>query len=165
MDSVFGTIKKAKLSVVDFAAGWAASENRKINIYTDRLSSTLALQRVDTRSAFVNKVKANIFNAKDLVDLSWEKAHADIPGNELADQQSKLATTSRQNLEIPAPYSFLELEAANSAKGVWLQVSSSSSINFINSIDTGTSQTSLQAKDDGRPNIAAKFPPPFVKFD
>ncbi|GBN23285.1 hypothetical protein AVEN_257829-1 [Araneus ventricosus] len=31
----------------------------------------------------------------------------------------------------------------------------------FNSIDTGTSQTSVQAKVDGRPNIAAKFPPPF----
>ncbi|GBN85283.1 hypothetical protein AVEN_181357-1 [Araneus ventricosus] len=39
---------------------------------------------------------------------------------------------------------------------------------LINSIDTETSQTSLEAKDDGRPklpNISVKFPPPFVKSD
>ncbi|GBN16255.1 hypothetical protein AVEN_80154-1 [Araneus ventricosus] len=38
----------------------------------------------------------------------------------------------------------------------------------LNSIDTGTFQTSPQAKDDGRskcPNITAKIPPPFVKSD
>ncbi|GBM71994.1 hypothetical protein AVEN_167730-1 [Araneus ventricosus] len=97
-----------------------------------------------------------------MVGLSWEKAHAGIPGNELADQQSKLVVTSEQNLEIPAPYSFLErklkMEAANSDKGTWLQVSSSSSINFINSIDTGTTQTSLQAKDDGRSNGIVTHP-------
>ncbi|GBO32048.1 hypothetical protein AVEN_186561-1 [Araneus ventricosus] len=34
----------------------------------------------------------------------------------------------------------------------------------INSIDTGTSHSSLQAKYGGRPNITIKFPPPFVKW-
>ncbi|GBO10891.1 hypothetical protein AVEN_251314-1 [Araneus ventricosus] len=38
----------------------------------------------------------------------------------------------------------------------------------FNSIDTGPSHTSLQAKDDSRPkrpNVTLKFPPPFVKRD
>ncbi|GBN59386.1 hypothetical protein AVEN_184174-1, partial [Araneus ventricosus] len=30
---------------------------------------------------------------------------------------------------------------------------------FFNSIDTGSFQPSLQAKDGGRPNITVKFPP------
>ncbi|GBM54558.1 hypothetical protein AVEN_184259-1 [Araneus ventricosus] len=30
----------------------------------------------------------------------------------------------------------------------------------INSIDTGPSHTSLKAKDDSRPNVTLKFPPP-----
>ncbi|GBN43949.1 hypothetical protein AVEN_40293-1 [Araneus ventricosus] len=39
---------------------------------------------------------------------------------------------------------------------------------WLNSIDTGPSHTSLQAKDDRfpkRPNVTLKFPPPFVKCD
>ncbi|GBN02891.1 hypothetical protein AVEN_205691-1 [Araneus ventricosus] len=36
----------------------------------------------------------------------------------------------------------------------------------FNSIDTGSSQPSLQAKDGGRPNITVlKYPSPFVKCD
>ncbi|GBO13562.1 hypothetical protein AVEN_219211-1 [Araneus ventricosus] len=38
----------------------------------------------------------------------------------------------------------------------------------INSIDTGSSEPSFQAKDGGRPkrpNITVKFPPPFIKCD
>ncbi|GBM33222.1 hypothetical protein AVEN_28215-1 [Araneus ventricosus] len=36
--------------------------------------------------------------AKNMVGLSWVKAHVGIPGNELADQQAKLAITSVGNL-------------------------------------------------------------------
>ncbi|GBN40251.1 hypothetical protein AVEN_106826-1 [Araneus ventricosus] len=42
------------------------------------------------------------------VGLSWVKAHAGYPGNELADQHAKLATKVGENLDIPAPYSFLK---------------------------------------------------------
>ncbi|GBM27861.1 hypothetical protein AVEN_66411-1 [Araneus ventricosus] len=40
-----------------------------------------------------------------MVGLSWVKAHVGIPGNELADQQAKLAVTSGEKFVIPAPYS------------------------------------------------------------
>ncbi|GBM46932.1 hypothetical protein AVEN_241162-1 [Araneus ventricosus] len=32
-------------------------------------------------------------------------------------------------------------------------------LGLLNSIDTGPSHTSLQAKDDSRPNVTLKFPP------
>ncbi|GBO24706.1 hypothetical protein AVEN_142736-1 [Araneus ventricosus] len=43
-----------------------------------------------------------------MVGLSWVKAHVGIPGNELADQQAKLAITSGEKFVIPAPYSHLK---------------------------------------------------------
>ncbi|GBN35783.1 hypothetical protein AVEN_79535-1 [Araneus ventricosus] len=83
------------------------SENAKINPFTDSLSSMLALQSASSRSNFVNKAKNDLYKAKNLVGLSWVKAHVGIQGNELADQQAKLATTTGEELSIPAPRSFL----------------------------------------------------------
>ncbi|GBO24230.1 hypothetical protein AVEN_192314-1 [Araneus ventricosus] len=42
------------------------------------------------------------------VGLSWVKAHAGIPGNELADQFAKEASVDGNFLFTPAPYSFLK---------------------------------------------------------
>ncbi|GBM59032.1 hypothetical protein AVEN_27651-1 [Araneus ventricosus] len=46
--------------------------------------------------------------AKNKVGLSWIKAHVGIPGNDLADQQAKLAITTGEKFVIPAPYSHLK---------------------------------------------------------
>ncbi|GBN79508.1 hypothetical protein AVEN_205507-1 [Araneus ventricosus] len=90
----YNSVFQAELAAIQFAANWAVSENSKINLYTDSLSSILALQSASSRSNFVNKAKTELFKAKNLVGLSWVKAHVGIQGNELADQQAKLATTT-----------------------------------------------------------------------
>ncbi|GBM99600.1 hypothetical protein AVEN_99697-1 [Araneus ventricosus] len=74
-----------------------------INIYTDSLSSILALQTACLRSGFVNKTKVDFLKAKHLVDLSWVKAHAGNVGNDLADQQAKLAIIIGEDYDIPVP--------------------------------------------------------------
>ncbi|GBN63100.1 hypothetical protein AVEN_138099-1 [Araneus ventricosus] len=90
----YNSVFQAELEAIQFAANWAASENSKINLYTDSLSSILTLQSASSRSNFVNKAKTDLFKAKNLVGLSWVKAHVGIQGNELADQKAKLATTT-----------------------------------------------------------------------
>ncbi|GBM15634.1 hypothetical protein AVEN_244941-1 [Araneus ventricosus] len=42
------------------------------------------------------------------VGLSWVKAHAGIPGNELADHYAKTAICEGEDLFVPAPYSYLK---------------------------------------------------------
>ncbi|GBN96047.1 hypothetical protein AVEN_14124-1 [Araneus ventricosus] len=116
----YNSLFQAELSAIQFAANWAVSENSKINLYTDSLSSILALQSASSRSNFVNKDKTDIFKAKNLVGLSWVKAHVGIQGNELADQQAKLATTTGEELSIPAPRSYLNIETTYITRVVWL---------------------------------------------
>ncbi|GBM10969.1 hypothetical protein AVEN_171447-1 [Araneus ventricosus] len=58
-----------------------------------------------SRSATVNKVKKNYYLSEGSVGLTWVKAHAGDPGNELADHHAKLATAEGEKLEIATPYS------------------------------------------------------------
>ncbi|GBM98623.1 hypothetical protein AVEN_118818-1, partial [Araneus ventricosus] len=106
--NTFNSVFQAELAAIEFAVNWAVKEKVKVNIHTDSLSSISAINSADTRSEFVNKVKSNIYKAKNMVGLSWVKAHVGIPGNELADQQTKLAITSGEKFVIPAPYSHLK---------------------------------------------------------
>ncbi|GBN55965.1 Bumetanide-sensitive sodium-(potassium)-chloride cotransporter [Araneus ventricosus] len=55
------------------------------------------------------------------VGLSWVKAHAGIPGNELADQFAKSAITEGNFLDIPAPHSFLKKYIKNIILSDWQQ--------------------------------------------
>ncbi|GBM76926.1 hypothetical protein AVEN_132428-1 [Araneus ventricosus] len=59
-----------------------------------------------TRSNFVVDIKKNISQASDAVGLSWVKAG--IPGDKTAYHFAKLATVMREELIIPALYSYLK---------------------------------------------------------
>ncbi|GBM59000.1 Putative protein in type-1 retrotransposable element R1DM [Araneus ventricosus] len=105
--NIYNSVFQAELAAIQHAANWAASNNYKINIFTDSLSSIMALKSAHSRSQFVNTTKQILSTARDLVGLSWVKAHVGIPGNEWADQHAKLAISVGEELEIPAPRSYL----------------------------------------------------------
>ncbi|GBM21464.1 hypothetical protein AVEN_161072-1 [Araneus ventricosus] len=92
----------------ELAADWAVENNTKINILTVRKSSIDALKSHRTKSNFVNSIKNKSRLAERLVGLTWVKAHAGIPGNELDDQFAKLATTKGELMNLPLPYSYLK---------------------------------------------------------
>ncbi|GBM50219.1 hypothetical protein AVEN_134790-1 [Araneus ventricosus] len=60
-----------------------------------------------------------MFQAIGSVGFSWMKAHAGIPGNELADQFAKIATTDGQELNIPAPYTYVKRKIQNYILDSW----------------------------------------------
>ncbi|GBN29618.1 hypothetical protein AVEN_71903-1 [Araneus ventricosus] len=106
--SSFNSVFQAELAAINFAAGWAVDNGTRINIFTDSLSSIEALKKSNSKSKYLNEIKSNMFNAIGSVGLSWVKAHAGIPGNELADQYAKDAAANGNFLAMPAPYSFLK---------------------------------------------------------
>ncbi|GBM73602.1 hypothetical protein AVEN_140233-1 [Araneus ventricosus] len=102
------SVFQAELAAIHCAANRAASKNVSINIHTDSLSSIAAIKIASARSSFVNNIKQDLVKIKHLVGLCWVKAHVGIQGNELADQQAKLATTTGVDTIIPAPRSYVK---------------------------------------------------------
>ncbi|GBM72555.1 hypothetical protein AVEN_274926-1 [Araneus ventricosus] len=80
----------------------------------------MALKSAHSRSQFVNTTKQILSTARDLVGLSWVKAHVGIPGNEWADQHAKLAISVGEELEIPAPRSYLNRKIKSYILHNWL---------------------------------------------
>ncbi|GBO12565.1 hypothetical protein AVEN_156965-1 [Araneus ventricosus] len=118
--NIYNSVFQAELAAIQHAANWAASNNHKINIFTDSLSSIMALKSAHSRSQFVNTTKQILSTARDLVGLSWVKAHVGIPGNEWADQHAKLAISVGEELEIPAPRSYLNRKIKSYILHNWL---------------------------------------------
>ncbi|GBM51539.1 hypothetical protein AVEN_130215-1 [Araneus ventricosus] len=67
--NTYNSVFQAELVAIEFAANWAVKEKIKVSIHTDSLSSISAINSANTRSEFANKVKSNIFKAKNMVYL------------------------------------------------------------------------------------------------
>ncbi|GBM51342.1 hypothetical protein AVEN_110799-1 [Araneus ventricosus] len=80
---------------------------------------TLALRRDKSRSATVNKVKKIFYLAEGSIALTWIKAHAGDPGNEVADHHAKLATAEGEKLPIPSPYSCVKFKIEKNLMNEW----------------------------------------------
>ncbi|GBN83048.1 hypothetical protein AVEN_39399-1 [Araneus ventricosus] len=113
------TVFQAEWASLGVAAEWAVENNAKINIFTDSKSSINDRNSHRTKSNFVNSIKNKFRLAERLIGLTCVKAHSRIPGNELADQLAKLATTNGELMNLPLPYSYLKLQLKNFLLESW----------------------------------------------
>ncbi|GBM47419.1 hypothetical protein AVEN_175598-1 [Araneus ventricosus] len=113
------TVFQAELAAIDFTAGWVLRNNAKIDIFTDTQSSIDAIKSAKLISEFVNNIKRNIFNARQLISVTWGKAHVGNPGNEHADRQAKFATEKGVQLNYPAPCTYVTLKINQYIMGEW----------------------------------------------
>ncbi|GBN74429.1 hypothetical protein AVEN_253159-1 [Araneus ventricosus] len=102
----YNYVYQAELSAINFAAGWALDKGVQVKMFSDSVSSLDTLSSTSINSSLILDIKQNIFKAKNLVSFTSAKAHAGIPGNELADQFAKIATDCDVILNLPAPYSY-----------------------------------------------------------
>ncbi|GBN40333.1 Putative protein in type-1 retrotransposable element R1DM [Araneus ventricosus] len=56
----FNSVFQAELAAIQHAANWAVSNNQKVNIHSDSLSSIMALKSASSRPTFVNQAKKDI---------------------------------------------------------------------------------------------------------
>ncbi|GBN74551.1 hypothetical protein AVEN_207292-1 [Araneus ventricosus] len=106
--SSFNSVFQAQLAAINFAACWDLENSYRINIFSDSLSSIQILKKSNSKSFYINNIKNKMFQALGSVGLSWLKAHAGIPGNELADHYAKTAILEGEELSVSAPYSFFK---------------------------------------------------------
>ncbi|GBN21114.1 hypothetical protein AVEN_49214-1 [Araneus ventricosus] len=115
----YNSVFQADLSAINFAASWALENGYEINIFTDSLSSMAVPKKANSKSLFINQLKSKMFQAIGSVGLSWVKADDRIPGNELADQYARIATTDGQGQNIPAAYTYVKRKIKNYILDSW----------------------------------------------
>ncbi|GBO29259.1 hypothetical protein AVEN_159147-2-1, partial [Araneus ventricosus] len=104
----YNSFFEAELSAINFAVCWAPENGVRIKIFSDSFTSIDVLASTSIKSSFVLNIKENIVRANGLVHLTWVRAHAGNPGNDLADHFEKNCYRLWRNLRVPAPYSFLK---------------------------------------------------------
>lgn len=87
---------------------WAVAGNFFINLYTDSLSSILAISSLNNKSSFVHNIKVFLSSHTSCFRIHWVKAHNSVICNEVADQLAKAAVSTGDPVIIPFPRSFFK---------------------------------------------------------
>lgn len=104
----FNSVFQAELTAISLAADWAISNNKNIHIFTDSLSSVLALQSTTNKSKYLFDIKEKLNKNSSKIKITWVKAHSGILGNEIADGYAKEAAASAHPTSVPLPYSLIK---------------------------------------------------------
>ncbi|GBM46633.1 hypothetical protein AVEN_181210-1 [Araneus ventricosus] len=96
----------------------ASSLHRPIKIWTDSLSSLMAILNPKSHRSIVREIQTLLLSHKH-IHLRWLKAHVGYLGNECADQLAKEAITKGDPFLLPKPLSYLKAEVKSAALSIW----------------------------------------------
>ncbi|GBO22602.1 hypothetical protein AVEN_190237-1 [Araneus ventricosus] len=96
----------------------ASSRHRPIKIWTDRLSSLMAILNPKSHHSTVREIQTLLLSHKR-IHLRWLKAHVGYLGNECADQLAKEAITKGGPFFLSKLLSYLKSEIRTAGLSFW----------------------------------------------
>ncbi|GBN32519.1 hypothetical protein AVEN_32320-1 [Araneus ventricosus] len=106
------------LANIFFAIEAASSLHRPFKIWTDSLSSLMAILNPKFHYSMVREIQTLLLSHKH-IHLRWLKAHDGYLGNECADQLAKEAIAKGDPFLLPKPLSYLKSEIKSAALSIW----------------------------------------------
>lgn len=106
------SIFQAELCAIDKAIDWCEQQDDQqlFLIQSDSLSSLMALNKLENKDFYTNKIQQKIYKSSKTFYFGWVKGHMGLEGNEKADELAKSAVTddSLPYYFLPYPSSFLK---------------------------------------------------------
>ncbi|GBO46295.1 hypothetical protein AVEN_109964-1, partial [Araneus ventricosus] len=99
------SLSQAEILAIKMAIEAASSLHRPIKIWTDSLSSLMAILNPKSHHSMVREIQILLLSHKH-IDLRWLKAHVGYLGNECADQLAKEAISKGDPFFLPKPLSY-----------------------------------------------------------
>ncbi|GBL72270.1 hypothetical protein AVEN_115233-1 [Araneus ventricosus] len=112
------SVFQAEILAIRMAIEAASSLHRPIKIWTDSLSSLMAILNPKSHHSIVREIQTLLLSHKH-IHLRWLKAHVCYLGNECADQLAKEAITKGDPFLLPKPLSYLKAEIKSAALSIW----------------------------------------------
>ncbi|GBL78342.1 hypothetical protein AVEN_42869-1 [Araneus ventricosus] len=112
------SVFQAEILAIRMAIEAASSLHRPIKIWTDSLSSLMAILNPKSHHSMVREIQTFLLSHKH-IHLRWLKDHVGYLGNECADQLAKEAITKGDPFLLPKPLSYLKSEIQPAALSIW----------------------------------------------
>ncbi|GBM19472.1 hypothetical protein AVEN_259373-1 [Araneus ventricosus] len=112
------SVFQAEILAIKMAIEATSSLHRPIKIWTDSLSSLMAILNPKSHDSMVREIQTLLLSHKH-IHLRRLKAHVGYLGNECADQLSKKAITKDDPFLLPKPLSCLKYEIKSAALSIW----------------------------------------------
>ncbi|GBM63179.1 hypothetical protein AVEN_185558-1 [Araneus ventricosus] len=112
------SVYQAEILAIRMAIEPASSLHRPIKIWTDSLSSLMAILNSKSHHSMVREIQTLLLSHKH-IHLRWLKAHVGYLGNECADQLAKEAITKGDPFFLPKPLSYMKSDIKSAALSIW----------------------------------------------
>ncbi|GBM95586.1 hypothetical protein AVEN_207047-1 [Araneus ventricosus] len=108
------SVFQAEIFTIKMAIETVSSLHKPIKIWTDSLSSLMAVLNSKSRHSIVTYFQTLLLSHKH-IHLRWPKAHVGYLGYECADQLAKEAITKGDPFFLPKPLSYLKSDIRSAA--------------------------------------------------